>query len=146
MAAKKPTPQQVGGGILAALLLALGIGIVTSQPAPPPPRPPVTTATTERPTTSTSTTTTTAPPAASSVRAFGPTASWNRPVADFGYSPARAANGDRWRGTGALTQPAGKLYTVARLVPGTLSAGESFRLEPGERHLSLLDAFRSRAR
>lgn len=35
---------------------------------------------------------------------------------------------------------------LAVLVPGSLSAGESFRLEPGERHLSLLDAFRSRAR
>lgn len=52
---------------------------------------------------------------------------WYVTVADFGYSPARAANGDRWRGTGALTQPAGKLYTVARLVPGTLS---TYQLTP----------------
>ncbi|TDM09733.1 MAG: MOSC domain-containing protein [Ideonella sp. MAG2] len=35
---------------------------------------------------------------------------------------------------------------LAVLVPGALSAQDSFRLEAGERHLSLLDAFRSRAR
>lgn len=35
---------------------------------------------------------------------------------------------------------------LAVLVPGTVSAGEAFTLEPGERHLSLLDAFKSRAR
>ena len=52
---------------------------------------------------------------------------WYISVADFGTSPARAANGDRWRGTGALTMPAGKLYTIATLVPGTLA---TYQLTP----------------
>ena len=35
---------------------------------------------------------------------------------------------------------------LAVLIPGAVSAGDALRLEPGERHLSLLDAFRARAR
>lgn len=54
---------------------------------------------------------------------------WYISVADFGSSPARAANGDRWRGTGALTMPTGKLYTVATLVRGTLA---TYQLTPVE--------------
>jgi len=35
---------------------------------------------------------------------------------------------------------------LAVLIPGAVSAGDAPRLEPGDRHLSLIDAFRARAR
>ena len=52
---------------------------------------------------------------------------WWITVADFapfGGGPAQAANGDRWRGNGALVPPAGKRYVAARLKPGSLHVYE----------------------
>ncbi len=46
---------------------------------------------------------------------------WWITVADFsvGNKVGTARNGDMYRGTGALTPPAGQLYTIAKLMPGT---------------------------
>lgn len=52
---------------------------------------------------------------------------WWITVADFapyGGGPGQAFNGDRYRGSGELTPPAGVLYTAARLKPGTLNVYE----------------------
>lgn len=52
---------------------------------------------------------------------------WWITVADFapyGGGPGQAFNGDRYRGSGPVTPPAGVLYTAARLKPGTLNVYE----------------------
>lgn len=87
--ATRATPQQkVGGGLIALLLLALGVKIVTTPPQPAP-----------APSTTTTTTTTTSAPLAPVVgvrRYFAEQTSWNQPAAVYGPSKTLQAYAQRW--------------------------------------------------
>ena len=85
--ATRATPQQkVGGGLIALLLLALGVKIVTTPPQPAP----------APMTTTTSTSTVPLAPVLGVRRYFAEQTSWNQPAAVYGPSKTLQPYAQRW--------------------------------------------------